>query len=153
MFAIINDAIYQGTATATLVISDGIANWRTNYFQTSENSGQAADGFDADGDGLINSLEYAFGSDPTVQSSSQLLTITKNGSGFLLNFNAKQASGTGYIGLIRTYTVETTNDLTSQSSWSPLAGYANIVGASQVITINLSSVTTKCFFRLKVHVE
>ena len=153
VFAIINDAIYQGTATATLVISDGIANWRTNYFQTSENSGQAADGFDADGDSLVNSLEYAFGSDPTVQSSGQLLTITKNGGGFLLNFNAKQASGTGYIGLSRTYTVETTNDLTSPSSWSPLAGYANIVGANQVITINLSSITTKCFFRLKVHVE
>ncbi len=153
VFATINDAIYQGTATATLVISDGIANWRTNYFQTSENSGQAADGFDADGDSLVNSVEYACGSDPTVQSSSQLLTITKNGGGFLLNFNAKQASGTGYIGLTRTYTVETTNDLTSPSSWSPLAGYANIVGANQAITINLSSITAKCFYRLKVHVE
>lgn len=40
--------------------------WRQNHFQTTENSGRAADDADYDGDGLANLIEYALGTDPTV---------------------------------------------------------------------------------------
>jgi len=45
-----------------------IEDWRLNFFGTTANSGDAADGFDFDLDTLPNLLEFATGSDPTVFS-------------------------------------------------------------------------------------
>ena len=40
--------------------------WRTYYLGSAANSGNSADTFDSDGDGVPNLLEYALGSNPTV---------------------------------------------------------------------------------------
>ncbi len=45
---------------------EGIADWRMTYFGTSDNAGLAANDADFDGDGLLNLIEYALGSNPTV---------------------------------------------------------------------------------------
>lgn len=42
-----------------------ITDWREDYFETTENTGDAADDADPDGDGVENILEFATGSDPT----------------------------------------------------------------------------------------
>ncbi len=49
-----------------------IESWRFQYFNTRANSGDAADDFDFDRDGLVNLVEYAFDLNPTLASSSAL---------------------------------------------------------------------------------
>lgn len=46
--------------------------WRLSFFGTTENAGSAADGFDEDRDSIVNLIEYATGSDPTVFSENPL---------------------------------------------------------------------------------
>jgi hypothetical protein len=45
-----------------------IEDWRLEFFGSTANSGEAADGFDADFDSLVNLIEFVTGSDPTVDS-------------------------------------------------------------------------------------
>ena len=49
-----------------------IEDWRSTHFGSSANSGDAADLYDFDKDGLANLVEYAFGLDPKQASSNQL---------------------------------------------------------------------------------
>ena len=49
-----------------------LEDWRFTYFGNTANSGNGADTFDFDKDGLPNLIEYAFGLDPTNGSSVQL---------------------------------------------------------------------------------
>lgn len=61
-----------GESNASIAASAGLTTnivpWRHLHFGTTENTGTAADGFDADHDGLSNLLEYALASDPNVPS-------------------------------------------------------------------------------------
>ena len=52
------DIIFQGTS---LVLLDY---WRKAHFSTIQNIGDAADSSDPDDDGIVNFVEYAFGTDP-----------------------------------------------------------------------------------------
>ncbi len=49
--------------------------WRLTHFGTAENSGEAADDADPDGDGLVNLLERAFGGDPQVRETGLLPAV------------------------------------------------------------------------------
>jgi len=140
--------VQQLASTLTLTES-----WRQLYFNTTANSGNAADSFDADGDGLTNAQEYVFGSNPTVAGTGSFLTAANNVGVFTLSFVAQQASGTGYTGLTRYYTVETTTDLTNSASWTSLAGYSNIAGANQTVTLTPPANGARCFYRLKVRLQ
>jgi hypothetical protein len=51
------------------VAASPIEAWRYQYFGTTANTGNAADGADPDHDGVPNFLEYAFGSNPTNANS------------------------------------------------------------------------------------
>ncbi|MGD9420477.1 MAG: carbohydrate-binding protein [Verrucomicrobiota bacterium JB025] len=74
--------------TAVFTTNSAIENWRVLHFGTHENSGAAADGFDADLDGLSNLLEYATGSDPAVPGPSPLtIGPATAGTGRHLAFN------------------------------------------------------------------
>ena len=53
-----------GTAASPLLA------WRLSHFGSAENSGNGADGYDYDKDGLSNLLEYAFAGDPKAASPS-----------------------------------------------------------------------------------
>jgi autotransporter-associated beta strand protein len=79
---------------ASAGLATSIAAWRHLHFGTVQNEGNAADTFDADGDGLSNLLEYALGSDPTsanatalpqVVDSTDKLTITFSRNAFALD--------------------------------------------------------------------
>ena len=61
--------IYQ----AAFTVNTPVQNWRQTYFGTTANAGTAADTFDFDGDGLINLLEFGFGTDPKVRGTGALL--------------------------------------------------------------------------------
>ena len=66
--------------------SSPIGNWRTQYFGSSANSGNAASAADPDGDGLPNLTEYAFGLDPTSGGSATLPQATVVGTTFCSSF-------------------------------------------------------------------
>jgi hypothetical protein len=59
------------TLPVSLSISP-IATWRQTFFGRADNAGIAADSADPDHDGLVNLLEYALGTDPTVANASPL---------------------------------------------------------------------------------
>jgi len=70
--ATINSSDYQGSAFSTFVIiDDAVAynNWRFTNFGTYQNTGNAADGADPDGDGFSNVEEYVAGTNPTSAAS------------------------------------------------------------------------------------
>ena len=60
--------------------------WRLLHFGTINNSGNAADNFDFDKDGLVNLLEFAFGFDPKQNSAGQLPSGKIIGSNFVMSF-------------------------------------------------------------------
>ena len=53
--------------------------WRQQYFGAASNSDNAADGFDFDGDGLVNFLEWVCNLDPTLPSTLPV-AIVRNGA-------------------------------------------------------------------------
>ena len=130
-----------------------VESWRQLYFNTTANSGTSSDSADYDGDGLSNSYEYVFGSNPAAPSTGSFLSVSNNAGIFTLSFVAQQASGTGYVGLTRTFTVETTTDLSSSASWVALSAYSGIIGMGQTVMITPSTGSSKRFYRLKAQLQ
>ena len=69
------------------------------HFGDITNSGNGADDFDFDQDGVSNLLEFAFGLNPTLASSRQLPTFELTGGNLSYTFNQPAGvSGITYIG-------------------------------------------------------
>jgi len=130
-----------------------IASWRLLYFNTAESAGTAADESDPDGDGLTNAQEYLFGTNPTESNQGGLLGLTSDGNRLVLTFAATHATGDGYAGLARHYSVQSTTDLATSSSWAAIEGYSDVVGGGQAVTITRPLGTKNCFFRLMIWLE
>lgn len=75
-----NNRISRGTLFGT------IAAWRMEYFQTTEDAGNAANLFDYDHDGLVNLLEYAFGTNPLTGGPEGLPQIRREGPDLQVSF-------------------------------------------------------------------
>lgn len=60
--------------------------WRQTWFGTTANSGDAADLFDYDKDGLVNLVEFALGLNPRLGSSNQLPLGQITGGNFVTSF-------------------------------------------------------------------
>ena len=87
-------------------------NWRLQYFGSSANSGDGADGHDFDGDGLNNFTEFCLRTDPTLASRPQQ-SVERNGSNLELTYTrAKAAVLDGVV-----FAVKWNDDL-SHGSWS-----------------------------------
>ncbi|MDC0497502.1 carbohydrate-binding protein [bacterium] len=87
-------------------------NWRFIHFGTYDNTGNAADDFDADFDGIINLIEYATGTDPDSSSIASFTIQPSAGSGLEVSFNR-------ILDHSLIYKVEGTDDLTSPI-WNPV---------------------------------
>lgn len=92
--------------------------WRDLHFGTTENAGNAANNFDADGDGLINLLEYAFGQIPT-QAGSCAVPEGKFIGGNLVSSFAAPSTVTGI-----TYAAEWSPAMNAES-WLPVNNTGN----------------------------
>lgn len=135
------------------ITPQSITDWRTSYFNQSEiTAGLAADGVDADGDGITNLDEYLLGTDPR-SATQPPLTITRNGNNCTLNFVARAATGNGYGGLTRKYDLISTIDIKTPSSWAGVSGFTGIVGNGQNVDAVLPIAPPNKTYRLKVWLE
>lgn len=64
-----------------------LQNWRQRYFGSTANFDQAEDFYDADKDGLVNLIEFAFGQDPQSGASAQLPAARLIGDQLVVSFD------------------------------------------------------------------
>ncbi|MCX6872923.1 MAG: DUF6288 domain-containing protein [Verrucomicrobia bacterium] len=155
VIATIDDPNYSGTATGILVIAEEpLVAWRDGHFSAAEiSAGLAADHVDADGDGFTNLAEYTLGTDPRSFSPQPLAIAPAADNHFTLSFVARRATGAGYDGCTRKYTVEGSADPANPTSWQPVTGYTNIDGDDQTVEVTLPAIGSSKFYRLYVRVE
>jgi len=101
-----------------------LATWRQTYFGTAQNSGNAANTADPDGDGLINILEYAFNTDPNVPNPNPI-SFAQTNNHLTLTFKRTHPAPTDI-----SYVAEVCADLAS-GNWNSGPGYT-----SQTVTDN-----------------
>ena len=85
--------------------------WRYQYFGTTADTGNAADGANPSGDGLSNLLKYALGLSPLVASTNPETEDTS--TGYLRLTVPKNPNATDL-----TFNVQVTGDLTDPNSWT-----------------------------------
>ncbi len=157
------ESIDSNQATAWIGPANTIDHWRYTYFTAAEIlAGTAADGVDADGDGVFNRDEYVLGVDPRSSTTQPVAIANLNSSSFTVSFLARSAAGAGYSGWVRKYTLEGSDRLGAGAVWQAVSGYTNIVGASQssnitgsgqTVTVTLPLNGSDRFFRLKALLE
>ena len=90
--------------------------WRQTHFGSSASTGNGADAFDADRDGLPNLVEYALGTTPTSAASSAEVIVGQSGGRLTLRFTPQIVAGL-------TYSVQTSANLATWTT-TDLAGLA-----------------------------
>jgi hypothetical protein len=113
--------------------------WRQTHFGITANSGDAADDFDFDKDGLINLLEFGFGLDPKANSAHLVPQGQMSGGNFTITFT--QPAGVSGI----TYGAETSSTLLA-GSWTPVSD----TGSGNQHTFSVPGSAPEAFVRLKV---
>lgn len=136
-------AAQGGEPTAPVSATTYIAeeSWRFENFGTINNTGDAADSADPDGDGWTNEQEFISGTDPNDRAS-------------LLKIDPMQASGNdmslSFPSLLgRTYRVERSDTLLD-GSWTTVRDNIPGTGAPIEITDPSGAVQTKRFYRIVV---
>jgi hypothetical protein len=117
--------------------------WRQTEFSTMANTGTAANTADSDGDGIVNLLEYALGSEPDSSASCPDVTSQISDLKLQITFTPQRSD--------ITYTIEASSDL---SDWSNSTNVTSLLTVGQSYTHTdttaLGGTTTKRFLRLKV---
>jgi phospholipase/lecithinase/hemolysin len=145
-----------GTAdsnAATVTAATPFALWQNNQFTTQELANPLISGptADPDGDGLDNDQEYLFGLPPKAGNPSPSPAVALSGNQITLSFTAKIATGPGYTGLTRRYTLESSS-APGAMAWTAIPGFSNIAGNNQTVTYSTTASGPPKFFRLGVRV-
>ncbi len=147
----------QHTGTAVNLVWTAASAWQQwqamNFGASWSNATLASPTADPDKDGVSNEKERILGTNPN-SATLQPLTLTKTAATQVtLSFTALAATGPGFTGLTRRYTLESTTDLTQSASWQSVPGYQAIAGADQVVNIvHPIDVPRRCF-RVRVWLE
>lgn len=96
----------------TLTLATPLQVWRFTYFGTVQNTGNAADGFDANADGESNLIEYATAQNPTTASLATLTPLRIDNAVEITYTRSRAAFDGGMI-----FTVEWSDTL-APDSWS-----------------------------------
>lgn len=107
----------EATRILTIPGKTALEAWREHYFGRPDNSNEGSDQFDADKDGLVNLVEFAFGLDPTSGASSQLPAAQRRSRTLLLAFEQPQEAS-GCIA----YRAEWSDNLLD-GNWKPAADF------------------------------
>jgi len=107
---------------------------------------------DDDGDGRDNATEYGLGSDPQLFDFRPVLGVERSGGGVTLHFMAARATGSGYYGVGRFHTLESSENL-MPGSWAGVPGYIDLEGADQMVVCVIPADDPRRFFRLRVRLQ
>jgi hypothetical protein len=119
--------------------------WRNIHFGTYDPVGSADDSGDPDGDGLVNLMEYAAGSDPLISNTGPIAVPGVNGDGSRLTLTFPRIADPALQ-----YAVLASSDLGAwQSIWASSGG-SNTAGKSTVEDVALLSGAPRRFMRLSV---
>jgi autotransporter-associated beta strand protein len=132
----------SASSTVNVTVLSALQAWRQQFFDTTANSGTAADMADPDGDGVTNLLEYALGTAPDSAASAGRPVLGRAGNFLTLSFIRSRGDVT--------YVVEGGSDL---STWAPVATNPGVVGQSVTVTdsVNISTGNPpRRFLRLRV---
>lgn len=143
--------VADSTAATVTVIPPALetfAIWAAAQFSAEAltNPAISGPGADPDGDGLNNTDEYVFGTLPLTSGVAPIPALTGPATSLAIQFTASRASGPGYGGRTRVYTVESASDL-SQTPWTAVEAFTAITGNGQTVTVPL---TNARFYRLRV---
>jgi|GEM_PF-3104359 len=127
------------TFTVTGTAITAIEQFRLTHFNTTENTGDAADDKDPDGDGLTNHFEFVAGMIPTDRTSTFTCRVDKSGTQPKAIFGPCLSN--------RTYEVWSSNSL--NGDWAPATGATTAVGTQRTFTDSDAS-GTKRFYRVKI---
>jgi autotransporter-associated beta strand protein len=135
---------YSAEVSATPVASGtALELWREAKFGSTANSGNGADTFDADFDGIPNLLEYALGSEPLSPNAGAPATVGRSGNFLTLGFH--------HIGdATLVYTIEATNDV--GGAWTTVHTYPALSTVGDELYQDTVSLVTqpRRFLRLRV---
>lgn len=100
---------------------------------------------DVDGDGQSNVKEWIAGTDPSDRNDAFRLAIQQASGQIEVAFVALRAEGPGYEGLTRSYSLQSSTNLTS-GPWSGLSSFTNLVGDNQIVRYQSVSGTNGAVF-------
>ncbi|MEP4049178.1 MAG: immunoglobulin domain-containing protein [Luteolibacter sp.] len=124
------------------VVASPLETWRQTNFQTTENTGDAADDADPDKDGRTNIEEYTAGTDPNAPNDFiKILEPTISGS----TFTAMIAGKTG-----RTYKLQ--RNPTLAGDWITVATQATLSSDQTVTLTDTSAPLDQAYYRIEVSV-
>lgn len=141
-------SVNQDTPSAfvTAMLPTSLQSWRQTFFGTIANSGSAADTANPDGDAYNNLLEFAFGTNPTVNQSTQIVvnsgvitpgapttSVVNTGTG--VDFRALFGRRKDYVTSGLSYTVEFSADLTSWTASTATPAILADNGTLQAVTV------------------
>ena len=115
--------------------------WRQTYFNTTDNTGDAADGFDYDHDGFTNAEEYTAGTNPTMAGDY----FKVEGSSHVgASFTATTSGKAG-----RSYVLQRSTTL-SPGSWTTVDTVGPLGSNGPVSLIDLATPNDAAFYRIQV---
>lgn len=114
-------------------------------------TGEPAEG-DHDDDGAPNGEEYTAGTDPGKENDRFLLDIRLTNSAVLFAVQTRGATGIGYQGVTRIYSLENSTGL-PLTVWDALDGFSNIPGTNQWLFYTSVPPRNFEFLRAKVRLE
>lgn len=121
--------------------------WKDSHFPSSV--GTSGPGDDPDGDGIPNSSEYILGLHPLASDSTPSPAIIVTAGMVHVTFTATAASGPGYEGFTRLYSLETA-DRPNPSLWVGIPGFTEIAGNGQTVDFAAPAAEPAAFYRLRV---
>jgi hypothetical protein len=128
--------------------------WQARYFPVAWNNAAIAGmSADPDRDGLSNERERIMGSDPNVTNAHSPLNITVAEKQITLSFELPVASGPGFTGLKRCYSLESTTNLANPQIWSAVKGQDKVSATGSLVTVIQPVATPASFYRLRVWLE
>ena len=153
--------VFQVSGSTLIFTTQPIEVWRQSYFGVGvTNTGNAADSFDADKDGLNNLGEYVLNTSSPLVSSTALLPVTGqsgNTPTFTFTRNLSASDVTLFIEAKFDLPAATWTTLATRPGagpWTPGGGAAVVENVGGVVTLTDSAVsipsTVKRFYRLRV---
>ncbi len=137
----------EATGVLSLSLLTAVESWRQQYFGTTQNTGNAADLFDGNGDGESNLMEFATGQSPTAATTSKP-ALVKNGATLELTYTRSLAAMNDGVA----FTPEWRDDLAA-GAWSNVGVTEQILSDNGTVQTVRASVAAGSGARRFLHLN